>query len=103
MNDPSLEERLLLEFHEEVREEALLRLAELAPETPLLATAALAEAMLGYLEEAGVYSEHDLCPHQDSGVRRPCRVIAYSLPEDSFRLDLFTCSNAGAMTRTANS
>ncbi|MBF0886855.1 AIPR family protein [Gluconobacter sphaericus] len=57
---------------------------------PLTSDAALAEVILGYLEEAGSITGHDLCPHEDIGLRRPCRVIAYSLPEDSVRLELFT-------------
>lgn len=101
MNDSSLEERLLIEFRQEIEEEALARRAELDQETPLLEATALAEVMLGYLEEAGAFTEHDLCPHQDAGGRRPCRVIGFSLPEDSFRLDLFTCADPG-QTKLSN-
>jgi hypothetical protein len=69
-------------------------MAELPAEFPLGSASALAEVMLGYLEEAGVIAEHDLCPHVDSESRRPCRIIGISLPDDATRLDLFTCQDA---------
>lgn len=49
---------------------------------------ALAEVVLGDLEEAGVLGEHDLCPHEDEVGRNRCRITAYSLPDDSTRLEL---------------
>jgi hypothetical protein len=85
-----LEKQLFAEFAAAIRAEAAEKLAELPPDTPLAARTALAEVMLGYLEEAGAVSSHDPCPHEDTGVRRPCRIVGYSLPEDSTRLDLFT-------------
>ncbi|OCI97023.1 hypothetical protein A6U86_15535 [Rhizobium sp. AC27/96] len=63
---------------------------ELSEDMPLKNEVALTEVVLGYLEESGAVSEHDLCPHQDQPGHRPCRVIGYSLPEDSSRLELFT-------------
>ncbi|MDE1568804.1 AIPR family protein [Aquabacter sediminis] len=85
-----LEEKLLAEFAAGLRDEANDRLIELPTELPLASETALAEVILGYLEEAGSIAGHDLCPHEDVGLHRPCRVIAYSLPEDSVRLELFT-------------
>src|SRR5262245_55080264 len=46
--------------------------------------------MLGYLEEAGLVTEHELCPYEDTTGRNRCRVIGYALPEDSGRLEIFT-------------
>lgn len=89
-----LEDRLLEEFVQALRAEAAERLAEMPSDMPLASAAAIAEVMLGYLEEAGVVVEHDLCPHQDEGGHRPCRVVGFSLPEDSTRLELFTCPDA---------
>jgi len=85
-----LEEQLVAEFAAGLRDDADERLKELPADLPLAAETALAEVILGYLEEAGSIAGHDLCPHEDVGLRRPCRVIAYSLPEDSVRLELFT-------------
>ena len=48
--------------------------------------------MIGYLEEAGAVAEHELCPHQDATGRDRCRIIGYSLPEESSRLELFTAA-----------
>lgn len=87
-----LEDQLLDEFANALRAQAAEALAELDQGAPLAADTALADAMLGYLEEAGAVTGHDLCPHEDQGTRRPCRVIGYSLPEDSSRLDLFTAA-----------
>jgi hypothetical protein len=42
------------------------------------------------MEEAGLVSEHELCPYEDTVGRDRCRVIGYVLPEDSNRLELFT-------------
>ena len=85
-----LEEQLLSEFRDSLRADAEERLLEFSDDMPLKAEAALTEVILGYLEESGAIGEHDLCPHQDSSGHRPCRIIAYSLPEDSSRLELFT-------------
>ncbi len=84
------EDQLLEEFAATLRAQAAEALAEQDQGNPLAADIALAEAMLGYLEEAGAVAGHDLCPHEDHGLRRPCRILGYSLPEDSTRLDLFT-------------
>lgn len=84
-----LEEQLITEFAARIHAEVADTLAELEPDILLREDAALAETVLGYLEEAGLLAEHDLCPHQDAG-QRPSRVLAYSLPEDSSRLELFT-------------
>src|SRR5262249_19599957 len=46
--------------------------------------------MLGYLEEAGLVAEHDLCPYEDVTGRNRSRIIGYALPDDSTRLELFT-------------
>src|SRR5690606_12080443 len=51
---------------------------------------ALAEVILGDLEEAGVLTEHDLCPYEDTEGRNRCKIVGYSLPEDSTRLELIT-------------
>lgn len=85
-----LEEQLLNEFAAGLRDDAKDKVSELPADLPLIEETALAEVMLGYLEEAGSVVGHDLCPHEDVGLHRPCRVIAYSLAEDSVRLELFT-------------
>lgn len=97
-----LEERLLEEFGNSLLAEAEDRASELPPGSPLGWATGLVEAMLGYLEEAGVVTDHDLCPHQDNDGHRPCRIIGYSLPEDSVRLELFTApdeAQAGSVSR----
>jgi hypothetical protein len=45
--------------------------------------------MLGYIEEAGLLTGYDPCPHEDEVGKRRCRITAYALPEDSARLELF--------------
>lgn len=85
-----LEDQLVAEFAENLRAQAAEKAAEMPPNAPMAMDAALAEAMLGYLEEAAAVTEHDLCPHEDQGTKRPCRIIGYSLPEDSSRLEIFT-------------
>lgn len=86
-----LEEQLVAEFATRLHTEVADKRSELEPGTPLPEDTALAETVLGYLEEAGLVAEHDLCPHQDTGHRR-CQVLAYSLPDDSSRLELFTAA-----------
>lgn len=88
-----LEDRLIGEFAAGLRDEARERLEEMPADLPLASAAALAEVILGYLEEAGVVAGHDLCPHQDSNRRRPCRVIGFALLDDSTKLELFTCAD----------
>lgn len=51
---------------------------------------ALAEVILGDLEEAGVLSEHDLCPYQDVEGRNRSKIIGYSLTDEGTRLELIT-------------
>jgi hypothetical protein len=85
-----LEQQLQEEFAGRLRAEVADRLADFAPGTSLISDTALAEIMLGYLEEAGLVSEHDLCPYEDTEGRNRCRVIAYALPEGSDRLEIFT-------------
>ncbi len=85
-----LEEQLLAEFGERLKAETQEKLAELASDEPLAPHIALTEVVLGYLEEAGLVASHDLCPHEDHEGQRRCRIIAYSLADDSTRLELFT-------------
>ena len=46
--------------------------------------------MLGYMEEAGLVAEHELCPYEDTTGRNRCRVVGYSLPDNSTRVEIFT-------------
>ncbi|MGX9964759.1 AIPR family protein [Roseomonas sp. F4] len=85
-----IEDQLLTEFVANLRADADDRLGEIEPGTPLAEHVALAEVMLGYLEEAGSVASHDLCPHEDASGRSRSRVIAYFLPDESSRLELFT-------------
>lgn len=86
-----LEDQLLAEFAESLRGQAADALGEEEQELPLAPHAALAKVMLGYLEEAGAISdEFELAPHEDAGMKRPCRCIGLALGEDSTRLELFT-------------
>jgi hypothetical protein len=85
-----LEQQLMEEFAARLRAETSERLGEIGPDTPLASSTALADVMLGYMEEAGLVTEHELCPHEDDAGRKRCRIIGYALPEDSSRLELFT-------------
>lgn len=85
-----LEQQLLDEFSARLNAEVAERFEEIGTETPLASDTALADVMLGYMEEAGLVAEHDLCPFEDTTGRSRCRVIGYSLPEDSTRLEIFT-------------
>lgn len=85
-----LEEQLLKEFAARLRAEAEERLSEFDSDTPLAPDTALADIMLGYMEEAGLVTEHELCPYEDTTGRSRCRIIGYALPEDSVRLEIFT-------------
>lgn len=85
-----LEQQLLEEFSVGLRAEVAEKLTELGPETPLAPDTALADVMLGYMEEAGLVTEHELCPYEDTAGRNRCRVIGYGLSEDSARLEIFT-------------
>lgn len=84
-----LEETLIRELRQRLVADTKAAMGELDAPPQMLADVALAEIMLGDLEEAGTLSEHTLCPHQDTA-RRPCRIVAYSLPDDAIRLDLIT-------------
>jgi hypothetical protein len=85
-----LEDKLLEEFAVRISAEVADRLAEEGVDSPLPSDTALAEIMLGYLEEAGLVAEHELCPFEDTTGRGRCRIIGYALPEESTRLELFT-------------
>ncbi|RYD85962.1 MAG: hypothetical protein EOP84_00705 [Verrucomicrobiaceae bacterium] len=85
-----LEEQLIRELRQRLVAETEAASQEITAPEHLLADAALAEVMLGDLEEAGTLSEHHLCPHEDRSDRRRCRVIGYSLPDDAIRLELIT-------------
>lgn len=85
-----LEQQLLNDFAARLRAEVADRLAEIGPDTTLAGDTALTDVVLGYMEEAGLIGEHELCPHEDDSGRNRCRVIGYSLPEDSNRLEIFT-------------
>ena len=85
-----IEEQLLEEFAQQVRAETKERLAEIDVTMPLAQDRALVDVMLGYLEEAGTFGEHEFCAHEDETGRNRCRIVAYALPEDSRRLELFT-------------
>jgi len=85
-----LEQQLLQEFAVRLRSEVVDKLAELSPDANLASDTALADVMLGYLEEAGLVVEHDLCPYEDIAGRNRSRVIGYALPDESTRLELFT-------------
>ncbi|MEJ1979014.1 MAG: hypothetical protein WDN49_25735 [Acetobacteraceae bacterium] len=87
-----LEQQLLAEFARRLRSETADKLAELDGKTALDHAAALAEVMIGYLEEAGAVTEHELCPYEDVSGRNRCRVIGYAFPEESTRLELFTAA-----------
>lgn len=91
-----LEDQLLAEFAQRLRSEALDKVAEGEDVSPLSHAAALGEVMIGYLEEAGAVIEHELCPHEDTAGRNRCRIIGYSLPEESSRLELFTAAYLGS-------
>lgn len=85
-----LEEQLLAEFAARLNGETGERRAELGLEGALANDQALAEVMLDYLEEAGLWAEHEACPFEDQGGRHQCRILGYSLPEGDDRLELFT-------------
>ncbi|HWW05884.1 AIPR family protein [Collimonas sp.] len=84
-----IEEQLQEQFARRIHAETQEKLAEM-DSIPLAAEVALLEVMLGYLEEAGTFAEHEICPYEDLTGRNRCRVIAYALPEDARRLELFT-------------
>lgn len=85
-----LENQLLEEFRQRLIGDTEREEADRSDPEKLASDIALAEIVLGDLEEAGVLGEHDLCAHEDETGRNRCRVIAYSLPHDSTRLELIT-------------
>lgn len=85
-----LEQQLLDEFAARLRAEVGDKLAEMDSDSPHAADEALAEVMLGYMEEAGLVTEHELCPHEDEDGRRRCQLTGFALAEDSTRLEIFT-------------
>jgi AIPR protein len=87
-----LEQQLLTEFGRRLRAETADKLAEFDGSTPLDQATALAEVVIGYLEEAGAISEHELCPYEDIGGRNRCKIIGYALADESTRLELFTAA-----------
>lgn len=100
-----LEEQLLHQFAARLRAEVLERVEDPGPEAELAGDAALADVMLGYMEEAGLINEHHLCPYQDLTGRNRCRVTGYSLAEESTTLEIFTAqflSDAGDVHLTAD-
>lgn len=85
-----LEQQLAAEFAERLQRETEEKHLELQQDGPLSYDVAFAEIVVGYLSEAGAVSDCDLCPHEDQTGQGRCRVIAYSLPDDSTRLELVT-------------
>jgi len=82
----------MAEFAARLRGEVEDKLAELMDAGDLKLDTALAEVMLGYLEDAGFAADHELCPHEDQAGRHQCRIIGVSLPEEADRLELFTAA-----------
>lgn len=85
-----LENQLIQEFRQRLIAETEAALAEASENGTLASDAALAEVMLGDLEEAGALSEHEPCAFEETSGRNRSRIVAYSLPEDTTRLDLVT-------------
>ncbi len=85
-----LENQLLDEFRQRLLGDTQAELDRRDDDMPLAADVALAEVVLGDLEEAGVVAEHDLCPFEDATGRGRCKIIACSLPDESTRVELVT-------------
>ncbi|MGC1301959.1 MAG: AIPR family protein [Caulobacteraceae bacterium] len=86
-----LEQQLIDEFRQRLIGETKLYLEENSRSNGALQQdTALAEVILGDLEEAGAIAEHELCPYEDTTGRNRCRVVAYALPEEGTRLELIT-------------
>ena len=85
-----LEEQRLEAFGKQLLAEFEEKAAEIGGDTDLARDAAMSEVILDYLEEAGYMGEHVSSPHEDSAGRNRCKLLGYSLPEDSTRLDIFT-------------
>lgn len=83
-----LENQLLEEFRQRLIGETEREKADRSDPERSALDIALTEVVLGDLEEAGVLGEHDLCAHEDETGRNRCYIVAYSLPEDSTRLEL---------------
>ncbi|MGO4552276.1 AIPR family protein [Lysobacter sp. 2RAF19] len=88
-----LEEQLIAEFAKAIRAEAEERISEQDVTGNLATASALTETMVAYLEEAGVVTGHDACPFEELGGRNSCRVIAYSLQDESTTLELLTATS----------
>lgn len=95
-----LEQQLLKEFADGIAEQSRDRLGELDPTIASAQDAAFADVALSYLEEGGIITDFDLCPHEDKDGRNRCRITAYSLPDDSTRLELFTALYSEEFERT---
>ncbi len=85
----AFEQQLIREFAETLAAEAEDKRSEFEGQDSA-EDAALADVILSRLEEAGAISEYELCPHEDKEGQRRCRIVAYSLPDDTTRLELFT-------------
>lgn len=85
-----LENQLIQEFRQRLVAETESALAEGDDASDLAADAALAEVMLGDLEEAGALGGHEPCPFEQTTGRGRCRIIGYALSEDTTRLELIT-------------
>ena len=87
-----LESQLIEEFRLRIVGDTEREMKERDDPAQLAADIALTEVLLADLEEAGVITEHDLCPFQDEAGRGRCKLIAYSLPDGGSRLELITSS-----------
>jgi hypothetical protein len=85
-----LETQLIEEFRARLLRDTEREREDHCDTDPLASDIAVAEVILGDLEEAGVLVEHDLCPYEDIEGRNRCKIIAYSLPDESTRLELIT-------------
>ena len=83
-----LENQLLEEFRQRLIGDTEREKSERSDPEQCAVDVAFTEVVLGDLEEAGVLGEHELCAHEDETGRNRCRIVAYSLPEDSTRLEL---------------
>lgn len=87
---PLIENQLLAEFWNRLKGETLHKLDESSADLDMAKDIALAEVILGYLEEAGLAADHVICPFADESGRHQCRIIGYGLPEGGDRLEIFT-------------
>lgn len=96
-----LEAQLVEDFRARLFRDIAREREDRGDDAPLAQDIALVEVILGDLEEAGVLAEHDLCPYEDQDGRNRCKIIAYSLPDESTRLDLITGMYVGEQYLTA--